>query len=157
MLDPAQRFARNGWYLFPGPLAPTAEPIHTVGLHGVTEYDYSVVADAILAVPGTRLVRPPEPQWADWVARWESAGRYIEVDMFPDSEHWFSDAAGRYVWSGGWLRCDCTVGDLAGFLRAVRARCPGVWLCDGGDHTERGGSRMHTPETFLAMPALRTG
>jgi hypothetical protein len=133
------------------------EPIHTVALHGVTEYDYPVVADAILAVPGTRCIHPPQPRWDDWVARWESGGRYIEVDMFPDSEHWFSDASGRYVWSGGWLRCDCTVGDLADFLWAVRERCPGVWLCDGGDHTERGGSRMHTPETFLAMPTLPTG
>jgi hypothetical protein len=59
-------------------------------------------------------------------------------------------------WSGGWLRCDCTVGDLAHFLRAVRARCPGVWLCDGGDHTERGGSRLHTPETLLALPAIQS-
>ncbi len=58
MLDPAQRFARNGWYLFPGPLAPTAEPIHTVGLHGITEYDYAIVADAILAVPAPDLSIP---------------------------------------------------------------------------------------------------
>src|SRR5439155_1395893 len=103
MLDPAQRFARSSWYLFPGPLAPTAEPIHTTGLRGITEYDFAVVADAILAVPGTRVVHPPEPGWTDWVARWESDGRYIEVDMFPDSEP-FASESGQYFWSGGWLR-----------------------------------------------------
>jgi hypothetical protein len=157
MLDPSQRFTRSGWYLHPGPLTPTTEPIHTVAFHGLTEYDYPVVADAILAIPGTRCIHPPQPQWDNWVARWELTGRYIEVDMFPDTEHYFSDSSGRFFWSGGWLRCDCTVSDLADFLRAVRERCPGVWLCDSGDHLERGGSRLHTPETFLAMPTLPTG
>ncbi len=154
MLDPSQRFTRKGWYLIPGPLTPTPEPIHTVALRDITEYDYPVVAAAILSVPGTRCIHPPEPKWDNWVGRWESGDSSIEVDMFPDTEHFTSKASGRYFWSGGWLRCDCTVSELADFLRAVRNRCPGVWLCDGGDHKERGGSRLHTPETFLAMPAL---
>lgn len=154
MLDPAQPFPHGGWYLLPGPLVPTAKPIHTVALDDFTEYDYSVVADAILSVPGTRCIHPPTPGWDAWAARWESGRGFIEVDMFPGTDHLFSEASGRYFWSGGWLCCDCTVGDLAGFLRAVRERCPGVWLCDGGDHVEQGGSRIHTPETFLAMPAL---
>ena len=88
MPDPTQRFNRSGWYLFPGPLAPTAEPIHTVSLHDTTAYDYPVVADALLSVFGTRCIHPPEPRWDDWVARWESDGRYIEVDMFPDLTDW---------------------------------------------------------------------
>ena len=104
MLDPSQRFTRSGWYLLPGPLAPTAEPIPTVALHDITVYDYPVAADAILAVPGTRCIRPPEPEWNNWAARWESGGRFIEVDMFPNTEHFFSKNAGGYFWSGGWLR-----------------------------------------------------
>src|SRR5262245_17070224 len=133
MLQPSARFTRSGWYLYPGPLVSGGEPIHTVALDDITEYDYPLVGDAVLAVAGTRCVHPPEPRWDDWRARWESGGSSIEVDMFPDSEHMVSPRSGRYIWSGGWLYCDCTVGDLAGFLRAVRERCPGVWLCDGGD------------------------
>jgi hypothetical protein len=155
MLDPNQHFDRR-WYLSPGPPAGD-EPIHTVEVQDLTEYDYSEVAAAILAVPGTRCVHAPNPKWDQWRARWESEGRFIEVDMMPDEEHLVSaDDPGRYIWSGGGLACDCTVGDLAGFLREVRRKCPGVWLCDGGDHNEPGGSRLHTPESFLRMPSLRT-
>jgi hypothetical protein len=154
MLDPSQQFARTGWYLFPGPLAPRAEPVHTVALDEITEYDYPEVAAAILAVPGARCLHPSEPRWDNWRAVWERDERTIEVDMFPDCEHLSSEKLCRCIWSGGWLHCNCKVGDLAGFLQAVRARCPGVWLCDGGDHIEHGGSRLHTPETFLAMPGL---
>ena len=157
MLDLLQRFTRTGWYLIPGPLVPATEPIHTVALNDITEYDYPVVADAILSVPGTRCIHPPKPQWDNWAARWEFGGGSIELDMFPDTEHFCSEESGRYFWSGGWLRCDCTVGELADLLRVVRAWCPGVWLCDGGDHAERGGSRIHTPETFLTMPAFPVG
>lgn len=156
MLDPSQHFTRRGWSLVPGPLVPVEEPIHTVALDELSEYDYPVVAEAILRIPGTRCIHPPDPGWDNWAVRWESGGRFIEVDMFPDTEHLYSEEAGKYIWSGGNLLCDCTVGDVACFLREIRNLCPGVWLCDGGDHTESGGSRIHTPETFLAMPELRT-
>ncbi len=39
------------------------------------------VADAILSVPGVRLIHAAVPRWEDWAARWEGAGGHIDVDM----------------------------------------------------------------------------
>jgi hypothetical protein len=102
MLHTEDKFTAGGWYLFPGPVAPTDEPIHTVELHDLIEYDYPVVAEAILSVPGTRCTHPANPDWSHWRARWASGAAWIEVDMMPGDTHLMaSDGSERNIWSGG--------------------------------------------------------
>ena len=121
-----------------GPLELT-EPAYSFDIIDAVEYPPGDIAIAFLEVPGCRLVHPGEPSWYDWKARWESGGRFIEVDMsLYDVE--------PVMWGGSGINMNCTPVDLLMFWESVRSRCQAVWLCD----TE---CRLYSPERFRELYA----
>lgn len=106
-------------------------------------YTPEEIARAILAVPGVRLLRPADPGWYDWSARWEEGGRYIVVEQIlvcpidPD----FRPAV-TTAWGGSRLRIHCQLTDLLGFWKQIRLALPRVWLHDPRD------CRLYSRESF---------
>ena len=152
MLDLMARFDRPGYSLFPGPLS-ASEPLYTIAVQDIVEYSYASIGAAILAFPGCREIRPAEPDWSQWQAEWRQDGRWLRLDMAPEEDHLISPETGQSIWSGSHLVCDCLIGNVIALWVAVRRTHPGVWLCDGARYGEIG-SRLFSPESFVAMPYL---
>jgi hypothetical protein len=70
----------GGWRFVPAP-PDLDEPSYSFESYRIPLYPPEVVADAILPAPGMQVVRPAESSWEDWKARWEDAGRFIELGI----------------------------------------------------------------------------
>ena len=149
MPELSARFHVNGFRFAPGPLA-APEPLYSIELKDIEEYDPSEIAAAILQFPGILEVYPSASGWRDWQALWEYRDRIIVLDMIPD-ETWLVGKAGTEIWSGCGIGADCLVSDLIELWEGIRRRCPGVWLDDGGAYGEIS-SRWFSPTTFLETP-----
>lgn len=121
-----------GWSFIPGPLKNP--PPDSQSLYDIVEYPPAVVADTFLSVPGMTFLQGADPSWWEWKARWETADRFIELDMsLFESE--------PPAWGGSAIASRCTADDLLSLWRAMRARCPAVWLHNSA-------CEIVTPEEF---------
>jgi hypothetical protein len=120
------------WSLVPGPHVHA--PSSSVDLHEVTLYAPELVAEAILAFPGMKLLRRADPTWWEWSARWEQSGRWIEVGItLFDTE--------PPAWGGSGLAGICELADVLDLWMAVRSRAPASWM-----HNTN--CEIHSPESF---------
>jgi hypothetical protein len=91
-----------------------------------------------------RRFNSAEPASGEWTARWEEAGRYLELDftlMEPDD---------GIVWGGSNLRGRCRQSDLMNLWSALRKRFEGIWLHDGE-------CRLYTPDGFAQRKSAEQG
>jgi hypothetical protein len=119
----------------------------------MAEYPYEPVARAILSYPGMRETHAADPDWSHFAAVWGGGRRRIALDFMPDTDQ-FGWETGRPRWTGCRLWCDCLVGDLIDLWKAIRKKCPAVWLYDGGAFNDLRGSLLLRPRGFLRMPSL---
>jgi hypothetical protein len=127
--------------LVPGPL-DLHEPAFSFAINESEDYSPQTIAEAILAVPGCRLMHPGVPEWSDWKASWNNGQFYIDLEfevMEVDPEYCNGLPL---IWSGSFLKVHCLVSEVIAFWSSIRSRCPGVWLHDAG-------CRMWSPKSFL--------
>lgn len=128
----------SSWLLVPAP-PDLNEPAFSFDSYDSPLYPPEAIAAAILSVPGMQLVRPVQPSWGDWRARWESAGHLIELTInVLDAE---SEAGKIVAWESSLVNARCHPSDLFAIWNAIRSVCPGVWLDDDD-------SRLWSPWTF---------
>ena len=120
------------WSLIPGP--ESNPPRDSLGLHGVVEYPPRRIADAFLAFPGMRLENGGDLTWWEWQALWEVDGRFIKVGMTLFETE-------PVLWGGSPLQGRCEPADVLRLWKAIRIRCPGVWM-------QNSDCEIHTPESF---------
>ena len=101
-------------------------------------YPPEEVAAAILSAPGMRIDRPA-PTWEDWKARWEQAGRYIEVEL--NAMEAESDVGAVLAWESSPIRVRCRPSEFLAVWESIRSRCRGVWLADEDN-------RLWSPPSF---------
>lgn len=90
--------------------------------------------DPVLAVPGSELVHPAEPDWWSWVARWASNEEHIDLAMT------LFDTAPR-SWGGFTLGGRASAQALLTLYSHIHAALPGGWL-----HNAE--CELHTAESF---------
>lgn len=95
-------------------------------------YTADEISDAILSVPGVKLVHDASPNWDSWAARWQNGSHFIEFDVTecpldPDNEQRPGLSA---YWGGSKFETYCTVDEILFVWRAIQEKCPGVWLHD---------------------------
>ncbi|HEV7280266.1 MAG TPA: hypothetical protein VGN57_08650 [Pirellulaceae bacterium] len=130
-----RRVRLDDWNLMPGPIHEP--PRSSVELYESEEYPPRLVAEAILAFPGMRLVRPAEPTWYEWRAAWRDGDDQFEIDM----SLYDVDPP---LWGGTGVVGYCSVEAFVRFCRHVRERLPGVWLHNSA-------CEVHSPESFAAQ------
>ena len=120
----------------PGP-PQLVEPAVSFDTHEVLQYPPDVVADAILAVPNTRLIRTNDPTWYDWLALHTASDGTIKIDFtLFDIE--------PVSWGGSGLVFDCGPQSLLDFWLAIRTACPAAWLHDTS-------CKLYSPESFSEL------
>ncbi|MFK7778195.1 MAG: hypothetical protein QM501_08750 [Gimesia sp.] len=106
---------------------------HSFDVKWKTEiYTASEIGDAILTVPGVRLIHDASPDWNSWVARWQNGSHFIEFDIAdceidPDNEQ--QPGLSTY-WGGSKFETHCTVDEILFVWLAIQNKCPGTWLHD---------------------------
>jgi hypothetical protein len=129
----------EGARFVPAP-ADLDEPAHVRELDDVPFYASDDVAEAILAIPGMRLVDGAEHAWTAWKARWEADEQFIEIRLSASFRG--TGVAGDVApWEDSPILACCTPSQLLTVWKTVRARCPGVWLADSND-------RLWSPRSF---------
>jgi hypothetical protein len=123
-----------------GPLE-LPERFSSVALHSSIYYTCETIEEAFLVAPGARLIHRATPSWEQWLARWESGRRYVEVAMTLCEVAPEGFEGHSLVWGGSFIKMHCLLQDFLGFWEAVRGPCPGVWLHD----TE---TLMWSPDSF---------
>jgi hypothetical protein len=112
-----------------GPLE-LREPAFSFEGHSLVLHPPAAISEAILAVPGSRLLQPAEPSWNAWKARWEQRERYIDLDINA-LEVEPGDCGGlSLAWENTALNTHCLLSDILMLWESVLSRCPGVWLHD---------------------------
>ncbi|QDT99240.1 hypothetical protein [Gimesia aquarii] len=95
-------------------------------------YTAKEIGDAILSVPGVKLIHDASPNWDSWVARWEKGGHFIEFDITEcefDPENELRPGLSEH-WGGSKFKNHCTVDEILFVWRLIQKKCPGVWLHD---------------------------
>ena len=146
-----ERLVSDYFKFTPGPLWRD-EKFYSWDAYHFQEYPHETVAKAILAFPNTKQTHPPSPDWPHFAARWKAGKRKIDLDFMPDVDQFGADV-GRPWWTGCNLNCDCLVGDLIDLWKAMRKKCPGVWVYDPGVFDPKG-SLLLNPRGFLRMPSI---
>jgi hypothetical protein len=98
-----------------------------------------VVADAILSIPGCRLVHPASPEWWHWKAEWASEGRSIVVSQMSDCEVDLPEIDRAF--GGASLAGHATMPDILRFWGALCEKLDGIWFHDPD-------CRLWSPESF---------
>lgn len=115
------------------------EPAFSFAVDYVVFHTPEAIADAVLAVPNTRLIHDASDGWWNWLARWQVADRYIEIG---NSDCDVDPACGFSVlWGGSDLTLRCNPEDLLTLWLGVRTRLDGIWLHDTS-------CRLWSPELF---------
>ena len=114
--------ANLDWALIPGPV-DQVRPMSSLDIRDLVELPAATVAESFLAFPGMRLVRPAEPDWWAWRARWESAAGFIALHFT------LFDELGD-IWGGSNIAADCPSSELVSLLYHMNQRHPGIWLHD---------------------------
>jgi hypothetical protein len=125
------------WLLVPAP-PELKEPAYSFDSYRIPLYPPDEIAAAILSAPGMRIERPPRT-WEDWKARWEQAGRYIEVEI--NAMEAESDVGTVLAWESSPIRVRCRPSEFLAVWESIRSRCGGVWLADEND-------RLWSPRSF---------
>jgi hypothetical protein len=127
----------DSWLLVPAP-PDLEEPAYSFASYEIPLYPPEIVAVAILAAPAMRVDRKAN-SWEDWVARWEEAGRYIEIRInVMEAE---PDSGPVLAWESSPIHVHCWPSEFLAVWEAIRSRCPGVWLDDED-------SRLWSPRSF---------
>ena len=122
------------WSLIPGPLVDP--PPSSLTLDDIVEYPPELVAEAILAMPGMRLIQPAATWW-DWRAAWQQDERSIQVDFtLFDIE--------PPAWGGSGLAGKCDLDDLRRLWETVRKRAPACWFHNAS-------CEIHSWESFAML------
>jgi hypothetical protein len=127
------------WLLVPAP-PELKEPAYSFESYRIPLYPPEEVAVAILSAPGMRIDGPTR-SWEDWKARWEEAGRYIEVGI--NAMEAEPDGGPVLAWESSPLDVHCRPSEFLAVWEAIRSRCPGVWLDDEDN-------RLWSPRSFAA-------
>lgn len=95
-------------------------------------YTADEISDAIMSVPGVKLVHDASPDWNSWAARWQNGNHFIEFDISecpfdPDNE--IRPGISAY-WGGSKFETHCTVEEILFVWRGIQEKRPGVWLHD---------------------------
>jgi hypothetical protein len=136
--DPAsgsRAFALERWSIVPGP--PTIHPpFLSIELDEIEQYSPDVVAAAVLRIPGVQLIRPANPDWWSWVARWSTDGGHIDLAMT------LFDVRSA-AWGGFNLAGTAPASALLDLYSQIRTALPATWLHDDA-------TTLHSAETFAA-------
>lgn len=119
--------------IVPGPLT-LIEPAVSFGDHDIVSYSPTHFADAVLAVPNTRLLSSSDASWWDWKAQHDSRNGYLKIDM----SLFETDPPS---WGGSLLDIHCSAESLLNFWLTVRQSCPAAWLHDSE-------CNLYSPERF---------
>lgn len=93
-------------------------------------YTPDEIADAILSVPGTRLIHPATQGWECWSAEWREEGRHIDFDIMA-CEFDPDNALRRgisLVWGDSKFEMHCLLSDVLKVWSGIQQRCPAAWL-----------------------------
>jgi hypothetical protein len=125
------------WLLIPAP-PELKEPAYSFESYRIPLYPPEEIAAAILSTPGMRL-DGPAPSWEDWKARWDEAGRYIELRI--NAMEVEAEGGPVLAWESSPLHVHCRPSEFLAVWEAIHSRCPGVWLDDED-------SRLWSPRSF---------
>lgn len=117
------------------------QPYSSIELNKTELYTPDQVAEAILSVDGVVLLHPAEPSWANWLARWEVDGRWIEICIGAFEPDGVIGVVTELLWTDSELKMNCTLDDFLQFCRVIQTKCPAFWLHDTN-------TDMWTPEAF---------
>jgi hypothetical protein len=127
--------------LVPGPLYLGAEPAWSFDSSEVIIYSPQQVADAIIGIPGTRMLQSADPSWEFWRARWENEDRWIEFSIGETEAASVSGNSTVTSWGGSDFNTHCLLQDVLYVWEEIRTKIPGVWLHDTD-------CRLWSPESF---------
>ena len=112
-------FGKLEWSLVPGPEDVSDVP-DSLGQFDIAEYAPEDIAERILSIEGTRLVRSG-PEWWDWRACYES-----DRDMFEVTMTLFE--TDPVTWGGSNIVACSDPSELLRFWRLLRVSHPRIWL-----------------------------